>query len=168
MPRLELSSRPNTLLKKTWITNSEGCGAEKSNCIPFRVANLSTEFHVVYKNTIAATFESTSVDENKLVRNVGAALGSTEGVIPDHLTEIYDEGSGFQRKHIRSFEFQDVFSRPSSDIGNTDLVKHRINTSDSQPIKQKSYTIPLAKREVVEKKLKDMSERDIMEPSISL
>ena len=42
-------------VEKTWITNSEGCGAEKSNCIPFRVANLSTEFHVVHKNTIAAT-----------------------------------------------------------------------------------------------------------------
>lgn len=58
---------------------------------------------MVHKNTIDATFESTSVDQNKLVRNVGAALGSTEGVIPDHLTEIYDEGCDFQRKHIRSF-----------------------------------------------------------------
>ena len=74
---------------------------QKSNCIPFRVANRSTEFHVVHTNSIAATFESTSVDENKLVRSVGAAPGSTEGVI--HLTEVYDKGCDFQRKNIRSF-----------------------------------------------------------------
>ena len=76
---------------------------QNSNCIPFRVANRSTELHVVHKNTIAATFQSNSVDENKLVRSVGVAPGSTEGVIPDHLTEVYDKGCDFQRKNIRSF-----------------------------------------------------------------
>ena len=58
--------------------------------------------------------------------------------------------------------------RLSSHIVYTDLVEHKINTGDSQPIKQRPYAIPLAKREVAEKKLKDMSEMDIIEPSISI
>jgi hypothetical protein len=58
--------------------------------------------------------------------------------------------------------------RLTSDIVYTDLVEHKINTGDSQPIKQRPYATPLAKREVAEKKLKDMSEMGIIEPSISL
>jgi hypothetical protein len=53
---------------------------------------LRTEPVVVHKHTIAATIESDRVDEKKHVRMVGATSGSPEGVIPDHLTEVYDKG----------------------------------------------------------------------------
>ena len=76
----------------------------------------------------------------------------------------------FSKEKYKKFliEFQDVFSRLSSDLVYIDLVEHKINTGDSQPIKQRPYAIPLAKREVAEKKLQDMSERDIIETSISV
>jgi hypothetical protein len=88
---------------------------------------------VVHRHTIAATIESDRVDEKKHVRMVGATSGSPEGVIPDHLTEVYDKGckqlGDFQKEKLKDFliDFQDVFSKSSADIGNTDLVKHTIN-----------------------------------------
>ena len=106
---------------------------QNSNCIPLRVANFSTKPVVVHRHTIAATIESDRVDEKKHVRMVGATSGSPEGVIPDHLTEVYDKGceqlGDFQKEKLKDFliDFQDVFSKSSADIGYTDLVKHKIN-----------------------------------------
>jgi hypothetical protein len=69
------------------------------------------------------------------------------------LTEVYDKGcdqlGDFQKEKLKDFliDFQDVFSNSLADIGYTDLVKHKINTGDSKPIKHRPYRIPLAKRE---------------------
>ena len=62
---------------------------------------------------------------------------------------------------------QDVFSTSSSDIGYTDLIKHKINTGDVQPIKQRPYRLPLAKREAAQKEIETMASRGIIEPSAS-
>jgi len=160
-------------VEKTGLLIAKAVVQQKSNCIPLRVANFSTEPVVVHKNTIVATIESARVDEKKHIRRVGAAPGSPEGVIPDHLKEVYDKGcdqlGDFQKEKLKDFliDFQDVFSKSLADIGYTDLVKHKINTGDSKPIKQRPNRIPLAKREAAENEIKDMSERGIIEPSIS-
>ena len=120
-------------VEQTGIFIARAVVQQNSICIPLRVANFSTEPVVVHRHTIAATIESDRVDEKKHVRMVGATSGSPEGVIPDHLTEVYDKGckqlGDFQKEKLKDFliDFQDVFSKSSADIGNTDLVKHTIN-----------------------------------------
>ncbi|GFX06719.1 retrovirus-related Pol polyprotein from transposon 412 [Trichonephila clavipes] len=42
-------------------------------------------------------------------------------------------------------EFEDVFSRNSSDIGHTTVTRHRIDTADHPPIKQHPRRLPFAK-----------------------
>ncbi|GFW70250.1 hypothetical protein TNCV_3337681 [Trichonephila clavipes] len=65
-------------------------------------------------------------------------------------------------------EFEDVFSRNSSDIGHTTVTQHRIDTADHPPIKQHPRRLPFAKQEEVGTLLREMQENDIIEPSSSL
>ncbi|GFW55657.1 retrovirus-related Pol polyprotein from transposon 412 [Trichonephila clavipes] len=64
-------------------------------------------------------------------------------------------------------EFEDVFSRNSSDIGHTTVTQHRIDTADHPPIKQHPRRLPFAKQEEVATLLREMQENDIIEPSSS-
>ncbi|GFX28108.1 retrovirus-related Pol polyprotein from transposon 297 [Trichonephila clavipes] len=64
-------------------------------------------------------------------------------------------------------EFEDVFSRNSSDIGHTTVTQHRIDTADHHPIKQHPRRLPFAKQEEVGTLLREMQENDIIEPSSS-
>ncbi|GFV89785.1 retrovirus-related Pol polyprotein from transposon 412 [Trichonephila clavipes] len=64
-------------------------------------------------------------------------------------------------------EFEDVFSRNSSDIGHTTVTQHRIDTEDHPPIKQHPRRLPFAKQEEVGTLLREMQENDIIEPSSS-
>ncbi|GFX59294.1 hypothetical protein TNCV_4217101 [Trichonephila clavipes] len=64
-------------------------------------------------------------------------------------------------------EFEDVFSRNSSDIGHTTVTQHRIDTADHPPIKQHPRRLPFSKQEEVGTLLREMQENDIIEPSSS-
>ncbi|GFT11289.1 retrovirus-related Pol polyprotein from transposon 412 [Trichonephila clavipes] len=64
-------------------------------------------------------------------------------------------------------EFEDVFSRNSSDIGHTTVTQYRIDTADHPPIKQHPRRLPFAKQEEVGTLLREMQENDIIEPSSS-
>ncbi|GFW00893.1 retrovirus-related Pol polyprotein from transposon 412 [Trichonephila clavipes] len=64
-------------------------------------------------------------------------------------------------------EFEDVFSRNSSDIDHTTVTQHRIDTADHPPIKQHPRRLPFAKQEEVGTLLREMQENDIIEPSSS-
>ena len=49
-------------------------------------------------------------------------------------------------------EFEDAFSKDSTDIGRTPLITMDIDTGDSPPVCQKPYNLPLKHREWVKKK----------------
>ncbi|GFW36320.1 retrovirus-related Pol polyprotein from transposon 17.6 [Trichonephila clavipes] len=70
-----------------------------------------------------------------------------------------------RRKTVQ--EFDDVFSRNSSDICHTTVTQHRIDTADHPPIKQHPRRLPFAKQEEVGTLLREMQENDIIEPSSS-
>ncbi|GFS96286.1 hypothetical protein TNCV_16531 [Trichonephila clavipes] len=82
----------------------------------------------------------------------------------EHRTESIRQKSSAERLFQ---EFEDVFSRNSSDIGHTTLTQHRIDTADHPPIKQHPRRLPFAKQEEVGTLLREMQENDIIEPSSS-
>ena len=64
-------------------------------------------------------------------------------------------------------EFQDVFMQEGVPLGRTHLVEHHINTGDARPLKQRPRREPLGLQDVVKMELKDMLDRDVIEPSES-
>ena len=53
-------------------------------------------------------------------------------------------------------EFEDVFSKDSTDIGKTPLITMDIDTGDSPPVCQRPYNLPLKHREWVQKELETL------------
>ncbi|GFR27698.1 transposon Ty3-I Gag-Pol polyprotein, partial [Trichonephila clavata] len=64
-------------------------------------------------------------------------------------------------------EYEELFSCTSSDLGRTKLAQHRIETGNHSPIKQNPRRLPIAKTTEVKDLLRDMQERDVIEPSSS-
>ena len=64
-------------------------------------------------------------------------------------------------------EFEDIFSKDSTDIGKTPLITMDIDTGDSPPICQKPYNLPLKHREWVQKELETLERAGVIVKSIS-
>ena len=62
-------------------------------------------------------------------------------------------------------EFEDVFSKDSTDIGKTPLITMDIDTGDSPPVCQKPYNLPLKHR--VQKELETLERAGVIVRSIS-
>jgi hypothetical protein len=61
----------------------------------------------------------------------------------------------------------DLFSEKDVDLGHTNTVKMVIDTGNHPPIKKRSYRMPINKRKVVDKGLKEMLDAGIIERSRS-
>ena len=64
-------------------------------------------------------------------------------------------------------EYKDICSIDSSDIGKTPLIEMEINTSDSLPITQKPYTLPLKHTTWVQKELEILEKAGVIVRSVS-
>lgn len=53
------------------------------------------------------------------------------------------------------------------DFGHTNLVKHRIITTDEVPIRKKSYKVSIGKQHLIETEIKEMLDKQIIRPSVS-
>ena len=76
-----------------------------------------------------------------------------------------------QEERIKAEKFlkgySTIFAQSGEIPGRTNLIKHRINTGECSPIRQRPRRLPLAKREEVEKLIDDMRKEDVIEPSHS-
>lgn len=80
--------------------------------------------------------------------------------------------SHLEKDHMKSLlkllrEYEDMFSKSSSDIGRTVVVKHNINTGFEPVIKQNLRRIPMHKKQEVKELLNDMLEREVIRTSNS-
>ena len=64
-------------------------------------------------------------------------------------------------------EYKDIFSIDSSDIGKTHLIEMEIDTSDSPPITQRPYTLPLKHATWVQKGLEILEKAGVIVRSVS-
>ena len=78
------------------------------------------------------------------------------------VTEEYRE-----RFRLLCKEFEDVFSKDSTDIGKTSLITMDIDTGDSPPVCQRPYNLPLKHREWVQKELETLERAGMIVRSIS-
>jgi predicted aspartyl protease len=95
-------------------------------------------------------------------------LNADKGLV-NKLLEECDELTNLERLKARNLflRYTDTFSTGDGDIGKTGLVKHKINTGDEIPIKQRPRRVPLARESEVEEMIQDMKKNDVIEPSSS-
>ena len=93
--------------------------------------------------------------------------------VPSHVKDMFEitstllcrEEKGLFAKLL--IKYGSVFSRSSDDLGQTDRVKHRINTGSSAPIRQPPRRQPFGKREIERQEIAKMLEKGVIEPSNS-
>ncbi|GFW53059.1 retrovirus-related Pol polyprotein from transposon 412 [Trichonephila clavipes] len=132
--------------------------------IPVRICNVTEKSRVFQKGEVLATCSPVTCvckSSSLLLSN------SPQQLTPDLLenAELSPEQKSSAERLFQ--EFEDVFSRNSSDIGHTTVTQHRIDTADHPPIKQHPRRLPFAKQEEVGTLLREMQENDIIEPSSS-
>ena len=64
-------------------------------------------------------------------------------------------------------KYQYVYARSKVDVGQTDRVKHRINTGTAKPIRQEPSRLPLGKREIEKAEIDKLLDRRVIKPSKS-
>ncbi|GFX65955.1 retrovirus-related Pol polyprotein from transposon 412 [Trichonephila clavipes] len=131
--------------------------------IPVRICNVTEKSRVFQKGEVLATCSPVTCvckSSSLLLSN------SPQQLTPDLLenAELSPEQKSSAERLFQ--EFEDVFSRNSSDIGHTTVTQHRIDTADHPPIKQHPRRLLFAKQEEVGT-LREMQENDIIEPSSS-
>ncbi|GFU41615.1 retrovirus-related Pol polyprotein from transposon 412 [Trichonephila clavipes] len=132
--------------------------------IAVRICNVTEKPRVFQKGEVLATCSPVTCvckSSSLLLSN------SPQQLTPDLLenAELSPEQKSSAERLFQ--EFEDVFSRNSSDIGHTTVTQHRIDTADHPPIKQHPRRLPFAKQEEVGTLLREMQENDIIEPSSS-
>ncbi|GFX40081.1 hypothetical protein TNCV_4317171 [Trichonephila clavipes] len=134
-----------------------------NSVIPMRIANISDRTRTIQEGEVtAACAPVTCVDRKCNTQDL-----SSENLVKDLLQNQDLEEKQRCTAGGLITEFQSLFSRTSEDFGRTRLTKHRIDTGEHPPIKEHPLRLPFAKKEEVQKLIKDMKNNDVMEPSSS-
>ncbi|GFW99814.1 retrovirus-related Pol polyprotein from transposon 412 [Trichonephila clavipes] len=132
--------------------------------IPVRICNVTEKPRVFQKGEVLATCSPVTC----VCKSSSLLLSNSPQQLTPDLLENAELSPKQKSSAERLFqEFEDVFSRNSSDIGHTTVTQHRIDTADHPPIKQHPRRLPFAKQEEVGTLLREMQENDIIEPSSS-
>ena len=103
-----------------------------------------------------------AVRQDKVTRDTPAHL---RDVLERSTRSLDPEQAGRLRELLCSYA--DVFSSGDTDLGHTDLVKHRIDTGGAHPIKPAPRRIPPAKRRELEAATRELLAQGVIEKSNS-
>ena len=162
---------------------------EKHDSIPVVLINLNEDEKIfLKKGEILGCLEPSPIEVTEIVREECNKVGEID--------EKEDESIPLEKKFITSpaevnthrkmqlqdaevteeyrekfrllcKEFEDIFSKDSTDIGITPLITMDIDTGDSPPVCQWPYNLPLKHREWVQKELETLERAGVIVRSIS-
>ena len=162
---------------------------EKHDSIPVALINLNEDEKIfLKKGEILGCLEPSPIEVTEIVREecneVGEIDEKEDESIPlekkfitspaevntHRKMQLQDaEVTGEYREKFRLLckEFEDVFSKDSTDIGKTPLITMDIDTGDSPPVCQRPYNLPLKHREWVQNELETLERAGMIVRSIS-
>ena len=162
---------------------------EKYENIPMALINLNEDEKIFLKRgEILGCLEPSSIEMNELIQEKYDDIGeegerenesiplekkfitSPAEVNTHRKMQLQDmEVTKENREKFRLLceEFEDIFSKSSSDIGKTPLITMDIDTGDSPPVCQRPYNLPLKHREWVQKELETLEQAGVIVRSIS-
>ena len=162
---------------------------EKHDSIPVALINLNEDERIfLKKGEILGCLEPSPIEITEIVKEESGEIGEED--------EEEDESIPLEKKFITSpaevnthrkmqlqdaevteenrekfrllcEEFEDIFSKDSTDIGKTPLITMDIDTGDSSAVCQRPYNLPLKHREWVQKELETLGRAGMIIRSIS-
>ena len=122
----------------------------------------------IYAN-LCHVYENTDINE-KEIEVEKKFITSPADVEVHRKVELQD--ADVSEEHKRQFEnlceeYNDIFSKDSSDLGRTPLVIMDIDTGDSPPISQRPYNLPLKHADWVQKELLTLEKAGVITRSVS-
>ena len=155
--------------------------------VPMVLINLSIDTISLSKGEIMGFLQNQSIDISEISTET-ATEPSPIGIGEDNVQvekkfitspadievhrKINLQDADVSEEHQQAFqdlcyEFNDIFSVDSGDIGKTPLVEVEIDTGDSPPITQKPYNLPLIHAEWVQKELEILEKAGVIVRSVS-
>ena len=181
----------NSIIEKHGVIPGRVIVDPSKGSVPICIANPTDETVVLNKGTdlaiatpvvnlCALSNENTEPDQNNETEiNLGHDTGKPnlddflEGPLPEHLQELLersiDDLTDIQIAKTRNFLFHYsyIFSAGGNDIGRCDILKHKIPTGDSKPVKLPPRQIPIHLRGAVNDELDRLLDMGIIRPSAS-
>ena len=161
---------------------------EKHNSIPVALINLNEDERIfLKKGEILGCLESSPIEITEIVKEEGSGIGeedegenesiplekkfitspaeiNTHRKVQLQDAEVTEENR--EKFRLLREEFEDIFSKDSTDIGKTPLITMDIDTGDSPPVCQRPYNLPLKHREWVQKELETLERAGMIVRSI--
>ena len=183
-PNEELSDKHPNLYVVPMIHNVD---TYIPDTVPMVLINLSIDTISLSKGEIMGFLQNQSIDISEISTET-ATEPSPIGIGEDNVQvekkfitspadievhrKINLQDADVSEEHQQAFqnlcyEFNDIFSVDSGDIGKTPLVEVEIDTGDSPPITQKPYTLPLKHAEWVQKELEILEKAGVIVRSVS-
>ena len=163
---------------------------EKQECVPLTLLNLAGDESIflkkgemlghlepcpitieeIIKEDWPDSVETDGGDENSKLPLEKKFITSPAEINTHRKVNLQDaQVSTKYKKQFRLLcrEFEDIFSKDSTDVGKTPLITMDIDTGDSPPVCQKPYNLPLKHREWVQKELETLERAGVIVRSIS-
>ena len=161
----------------------------KQKCIPLALLNLAEDESIfLKKGEILGSLEPSSIEIGEIIKeDWSGPVESNEkenteiplekkfitslAEVNTH-RKVKSQDAEVTAKYRKQFkllckEFEDIFSKDSTDIGKTPLITMDIDTGDNPPVCQKPYNLPLKHREWVQKELETFEKAGVIVRSIS-
>uniref|UniRef100_A0A914HGS8 RNA-directed DNA polymerase n=1 Tax=Globodera rostochiensis TaxID=31243 RepID=A0A914HGS8_GLORO len=141
------------------------------------ITNLSTLPITLEENTEIAHAELVGNDDRKRAsprgRSSVVAKAETEGNRAEKIHKIWTERAGRLKEEEEHElealigEFESIFALEDTELTQTDLARHSIDTGNATPIKGRMRPVAFSHREKVSKMILDYLERGLVRPSRS-
>ena len=162
-PTTQLPENGQILVAKA-LVNAE------QDCVPIRVANLTSEPVVLRRGTVAGLLKPVEEVHDEVHPQGKMEESAEDTEIPEHLRGMVEDANESlnetQRKQVSALvvRWAHLFAKPDGKLGRTPLVEHHIDTGDARPIKQRPRRQAWAKREVIDREVEKMLEAEVIEP----
>ena len=124
------------------------------------------------------TSEQTGGEENQTHQQAGAPVSSTDS--SEHEADSTSEtsparhsiniGAASPEERSQLLELVEEYSECfawDGELGNCDLIQHRIELTTDEPVRRPAYRVAQVDRDTIEREVRDMLEKGVIEPSVS-
>lgn len=137
---------------------------QNDRSIPLLIVNNTNKTYRLHRHGLVAKVHSVN-DSNIL--DISSVIKNQKQEFNLNLQDLNvpDEHRPDIEKLIK--ENHDLFANKDSELGQTDTVKMKIDTGNTQPIKLKPYRTPINNRKIIDQAIDEMLEADIIQRSRS-